>query len=73
MYSVQLVAIFSSFFRYGKKLPYVVTRDVCPSVLCGNIFGTRLHYNKHADWSQIWPKYRGLGNACLNGAIFESL
>ena len=23
---------FSSFFLYGKKLPYVVTRDVCPSV-----------------------------------------
>ena len=24
--------LFSSFFLYGKKLPYVVTRDVCPSV-----------------------------------------
>ena len=49
--------IISSFFLYGKKLPYVVTRDVCPSVcpsvrlsvrlsvICGNIFGTRLQYN----------------------------
>ena len=35
---------FLVFFFYGKKLPYVVTRDVCPSVR-GNIFGTRLHYN----------------------------
>ena len=37
------------FFRYGKKITYVVTRDVCPSVrlsvVCGNIFGTQLHYN----------------------------
>ena len=47
------VLLFSSFFLYGKKLPYVVTRDVCPSVcpsvrlsvICGNIFGTRLQYN----------------------------
>ena len=23
-----------NFYRYGKKLPYVVTRDVCPSVIC---------------------------------------
>ena len=37
--------VFSIFFRYAKKLPYVVTRDVCPSVVCGNIIGTRLHYN----------------------------
>ena len=27
-----LLSLFSIFFRYGKKLPYVVTRDVCPSV-----------------------------------------
>ena len=26
------VHLVSSFFLYGKKLPYVVTRDVCPSV-----------------------------------------
>ena len=25
------LTIFSSFFRYEKKIPYVVTRDVCPS------------------------------------------
>ena len=40
-------------FLYGKKLPYVVTRDICPSVclsvVCGNIFGVRLHYNLQAD------------------------
>ena len=41
------------FFLFEKKLPYVVTRDVCPSVrlsvcpsvVCGNFFGTRLHDN----------------------------
>ena len=48
-------------FLLRKKLPYVVTRDVCSSVrlsvrlsvrpsvrlsvVCGNIFGTRLHDN----------------------------
>ena len=48
--------VFSSFF-VTKKLPYVVTRDVCPSVrpsvhpsvcpsvVCRNIFETRLHDN----------------------------
>ena len=54
--------VFSSFFLFEKKNhPYVVTRDVCPSVrlsvclsvylsvcpsvVCGNFFGTRLHDN----------------------------
>ena len=40
---------FISIFLLRKKLPYVVTRDVCPSVrpsvrpsvVCRNIFGTR--------------------------------
>ena len=30
------------FFVMKKKLPYVVTRDVCLSVLCRNNFGTRI-------------------------------
>ena len=29
--------VFSSFFLYGKKLPYVVTRDVCPSVCLSSV------------------------------------
>ena len=35
--------IFSSFFRYGKKLPYVVTHDVSPRVhLVNNRNNSRL-------------------------------
>ena len=34
---------FSS-FCYGKKLPFIVTRDFCPSVVYRNNFGTRLCY-----------------------------
>ena len=44
-YSAQKVngeaLIFSSFFRYGKKIPYVVTHDVCPSVchaVCPSVY-----------------------------------
>ena len=48
-YSHRLACILLVVFFVTKKLPYVVTRDVCPSVrpsvrpsvVCGNIFGTR--------------------------------
>ena len=31
-YCIYPFRFISSFFLYGKKIPYVVTRDVCPSV-----------------------------------------
>ena len=33
--------VFGIFFSLRKKLPYVVTGDVCPSVRCRINFGTR--------------------------------
>ena len=48
-----------------EKIPYVITRGVCPSVclsvVCGNNFGHRLHYIYQADSFQIQPKYQGGG------------
>ena len=40
-YVLGLSPFFSSFFFFSKKLPIVVVRDVCPSVVCVNIFYSR--------------------------------
>ena len=42
------VHLVSSFFLYGKKLPYVVTRDVCPSV-CPSVRPSVRHL-----WKYLW-------------------
>ena len=46
------VHLVSSFFLYGKKLPYVVTRDVCPSV-CPSVRLSVCPSVRHL-WKYLW-------------------
>ena len=46
------VHLVSSFFLYGKKLPYVVTRDVCPSV-CPSVRLSVRPSVRHL-WKYLW-------------------
>ena len=62
------VTLSSIFFPCGK--PTLCHHSRCLSVARGNIFGQQLHCIYRADSFQIRPKYRGLGYACLKGAIF---
>ena len=66
------VHLVSSFFVTEKKLPYVVTRDVCPSVRPSSVEITlERGFDRSAEpiYLKIGFKYGKFGNSCLKGAI----